>query len=88
MSSWAYIFSATEGTLTHGPVTQSKSTAGEWLGTRWERKVVFVVPDETQRNKRASLRITYCLVDVRLHLLTQHAFKDKGVAKLLCLYGG
>lgn len=34
---------------------------------------------------RACLNITYCLLDIRLHLLTQHAFKDKGVTKLLSL---
>lgn len=36
---------------------------------------------------RACLDITYCLLDISLHLLTQHAFKDKGVTKLLSLKG-
>lgn len=36
---------------------------------------------------RAWLDITYCLLDISLHLLTQHAFKDKGVTKLLGLKG-
>lgn len=41
--------------------------------------------NEQWRNVRAYLNITYCLLDIRLHLLTQHAFKDKGVTKLLGL---
>jgi hypothetical protein len=67
----------------------------EQLGVKREKKVALVVwifhPNpfnEPQRNMRAYLNITYCLLDISLHLLTQHAFKDKGVAKLLSLKEG
>ena len=36
---------------------------------------------------RSLLRVTYCLLDAGLHLLAQHAFEDKGVAKRLGLQG-
>lgn len=72
--------SAREGTLAHRPVILSGRVARHQQGEGGSTSV-----SESHREMRARANMTYCLVNLRLDWLTQHAFKDKRVSKLLSL---